>query len=207
MRKLVTGPIDDEEAELHREQADVARRHQAELEQAERDKDWLKVDAITKLIGEPPAITVDDATPEDLAAELGRQERGVSVVSDEGGPLLGLDRYKQSGSSSKLDPYLKGYSGDSIKINRRTTGRTVIKREHVNVSMMVSPQPIVLQSIWSDLELGGRGFIARMLVSLPDSLVGYRDMLNQPESNTKIMAEYSRTLRRLVRRMVTTDTG
>jgi replicative DNA helicase len=71
-----------------------------------------------------------------------------------------------------LDVFLKGHSGDPIRVDRKGRGPEYIERPALTMAIMV--QPDVLDTIGQTRIFRGRGLLARVLYALPTSMVGHR---------------------------------
>ncbi len=98
----------------------------------------------------------------------------MSFASSEGGFFDALVRYQQSGVSNQ-DWLLKAHSGDPLRIDRK--GRPPESVDQPLATLALTAQPYVLERIDARGEFRGKGLLARVLFSLPTSLVGRRDSL------------------------------
>ena len=98
-----------------------------------------------------PRLLADDVTAEAATswlAELGR----IAVVSAEGGLFdLLAGRYSRM---PNIDVWLKGHSGDSIRVDRKGRAAEVVTRPVITIGLMI--QPAVLRSIGSHRVFSGR---------------------------------------------------
>jgi replicative DNA helicase len=119
-----------------------------------------------------PRLIVDDITPEVLGTMLNQQDGRIAVLSPEGDIFnIMAGRYSQGGPNLAI--YLKAYSGDTIRIDRRT------RTEHVErpaLTLGLTVQPDVLQSLGQKREFRGLGLLGRFLYAIPVSLVGVREV-------------------------------
>jgi hypothetical protein len=117
-----------------------------------------------------PELLVDDITPEKLAQLLGRQGGRVLQASAEGTAFdIAGGRYSET---ANFDVYLKGHSGDPLRVGRVGRGPDIVDRPALSVALAV--QPDVIAGLAAHAGMRGRGFLARFLYSLPGSLVGRR---------------------------------
>jgi hypothetical protein len=70
--------------------------------------------------------------------------------------------------------YLKGHAGDLLKVDRRGRPPEYVERPCLTIGLAV--QPDVLRGLAGRPGFGGRGLLARFLYSLPQSLVGRREV-------------------------------
>ena len=121
-------------------------------------------------------LTLDDVTTESIAENMSTQNGCISIVSSEGGMVDII-----SGLYSKLvnlDIYLKGYSGDSLKVDR--IGRDSLYIPNPRLTILLTVQPKVLENFITNPTFEGRGLTARFLYSIPKSLVGSRKFNTEP---------------------------
>jgi hypothetical protein len=121
-------------------------------------------------------LTLDDVTTESIAENMNTQNGCISIVSSEGGMVDII-----SGLYSKLvnlDIYLKGYSGDSLKVDR--IGRDSLYIPNPRLTILLTVQPKVLENFITNSTFEGRGLTARFLYSIPKSLVGSRKFNTAP---------------------------
>lgn len=138
-----------------------------------------------------PRLLADDATPEALTSLLAEQNGRIAILSAEGGvfDLMG-GRYSQ-GKASNLDVYLKGATGDTIRVDRKGRPPEFVERPALTVGITV--QPDVLRSVGQVAEFRGRGITARFLYSVPEDRLGARDH-RSPTVPDHLASWYDRTL-------------
>ncbi|MGG3162153.1 YfjI family protein [Geobacillus stearothermophilus] len=119
-----------------------------------------------------PTLLLDNSTEEKIATRLQENNEKIAIMSSEGDLF---ERMKIKGSDQeKLDIYLKGYSGDHLRVDRVT--RNTERLEEPLITICISAQPTVIQNM--PRKLNDRGLIPRFLFSIPNDFVGYRDVLN-----------------------------
>lgn len=147
----------------------------------------------------PLRLLADDVTPEALVSLMAENDGKMAVVSSEGGIFdIAAGRYSER---VNMDVFLKAYSGDSIRIDRK--GRAPENVEFPALTMLLTVQPTVLETIMGNTEFSGRGFLARFLYSIPVSTVGHRRFDTSPVP-TQTQAAYEQLLDAL---LTITDTG
>ena len=125
----------------------------------------------------PFRLLADDVTPEALTSLLATYGGQLGVFSAEGGlfkVLAGL----YSGHSANFDGFLKAYSGDPVRVDRKGRPSETIQDPALTLLLMAQPQ--VLAEIAGNAEFGGRGLLARFLYCLPVSRVGTRAYRTTP---------------------------
>jgi hypothetical protein len=121
-------------------------------------------------VPELPQLYAEDVTPEKLANLLARQGGRMLQASTEGTPFeICKGRYSQG---ANFDVYLKGHSGDPLRIGRVSRETDTVDCPALTVVLTVPPD--VIAGLASEAQLRGRGFLARWLYSLPTSKVGRR---------------------------------
>ena len=191
--KHMTKPIDNFETTFNQKNAAnlkfnkaqkriLERRQRALEESAAKGKyDKQAMDELTKELSEfkemnPLRLYVDDVTTEKLTTILSENGGKAAIISTEGGIFEML-----SGLYSKtvnIDVMLKGYSGDCIRVDR--VGRISESIMNPALTMLLAVQHNVLAGIMDNGTFRGRGLTARILFSMPPSVVGERKYRTEP---------------------------
>jgi replicative DNA helicase len=161
------------EEQLRRAEGEAAKASNRDAQLAARaDVDTLARELAAFVVPSLPRLIVDDITPEVLGTMLNQQDGRIAVLSPEGDIFnIMAGRYSQGGPNLAI--YLKAYSGDTIRIDRRT------RTEHVErpaLTLGLTVQPDVLQSLGQKREFRGLGLLGRFLYAIPVSLVGVREV-------------------------------
>ncbi|MEQ9406203.1 MAG: YfjI family protein [Fuerstiella sp.] len=125
----------------------------------------------------PPTLLADDCTPEHIATLLSHHGERLTVLSDEAG-VFELMAGRYSRGVSNLDVYLQSHAGSPVRVDRGS--RPSIDLEKPCLSIVVSPQPSVLEDIGQRKDFVGRGLLARFLFAVPQSKLGFRSHQPQP---------------------------
>lgn len=118
----------------------------------------------------PIKLYVDDITTEKLTSVLANNSGRAAILSTEGGIFDTL-----SGIYTKnvnIDVMLKGYSGDSIRVDR--IGRDSESILNPALTVLLMAQPSVLSGVMQNNTFRGRGLTSRFLYCIPTSFVGKR---------------------------------
>lgn len=177
----------------------LEKRQKALEDQAAKGKaDQADLDRIAAELAEyreksPLRLYVDDITTEKLTSVLADNGGKASILSTEGGIFDTL-----SGIYTKnvnIDVMLKGYSGDSIRVDRIGRNSESIMNPALTVLLMV--QPNVLSGMMQNGTFRGRGLTARFLYCMPQSSVGTRRYRSEqvPE---EVYHDYESLLRNLL---------
>ena len=87
---------------------------------------------------------------------------------------------RYNGNIPNMDVWLKGHSGDMIRVDRKGRPPEYIRKPAMTLGLMIQPE--VLKSIAAQPSFRGRGLIARFLYAMPVSKVGYRKTNAAPVS-------------------------
>ena len=118
----------------------------------------------------PLRLLADDATPEALTSLMAENNGKMAVISSEGGLFdMAAGQYNDH---VNIDVLLKAFTGDSIMIDRK--GRPSEQIDRPCLTMLLTVQPSVLNTVMENETFRGRGFLARILYTLPRSMVGQR---------------------------------
>jgi len=118
----------------------------------------------------PPrtAYVVSDTTIEAVVGILADNPRGVLLERDElAGWLAGFDKYKAGGAgrvSSEVGHWLSMHNAGTLRLDRKSTGRTFVERASLSITGGIQPDTLV-QAIGS--EHVANGLLARFLLAAP----------------------------------------
>jgi hypothetical protein len=124
-----------------------------------------------------PRIVADDATPEATASLLAEHGGMAAIISAEGG-VLDIIAGRYSGNIPNMDVYLKGHSGDQLRIDRVGRPPQYIRKPALTLGLMIQPE--VLHTVGANRAFHGRGLLARFLYAFPESKVGRRTTVVTP---------------------------
>lgn len=172
-------------------QAAKAAKADADTAMAEAIGAAMLADQIT--VPTVPRWIADDITPESAASLLAEQDGRLAIISAEGG-IFDIIAGRYSGNIPNLDLWLKGHSGDPIRVDRKGRQAEYIKSPALTLGLMI--QPSVLNEIAANRQFRGRGLLARILYSYPQSRVGFRT-IDPPTPEAKTIAAYESAIRRL----------
>ena len=124
-----------------------------------------------------PRLIADDVTPEASATLLAEQGGRLAVLSAEGG-IFSMLAGRYSGGVPSLEVFLKGHSGDMLRVDRKGRPPEHIAQPALTLGLCVQPE--VLRTIAGMPGFRARGLLARILYSLPPNLVGHREIGTPP---------------------------
>jgi replicative DNA helicase len=140
-----------------------------------------------------PRLVADDITPEAAASLLAEQGGRLAIISAEGG-IFDIIAGRYSGNVPNMDLWLKGHSGDPLKVDRKGRASEYVRRPALTLGLMIQPE--VLNAIAANRQFRGRGFLARILYAWPVSKVGRRKIA-QPPVDPDVETNYDTTVRDL----------
>lgn len=161
--------IADKDADRARAAASTAAGDKKDAQQAEAVSMALLAESIA--VPTVPHLIADDITPEAAASLLAAQGGRLAIISAESG-IFDIISGRYSGSIPSLDLWLKGHSGDPLKVDRKGRDPEYIRRPALTLGLML--QPSALAKIGRQEPFRGRGLLARILYSQPGSKVGHR---------------------------------
>lgn len=145
------------------------------------------------LIGSKATFILDNTTEEKLISTMFENNEKVGIFSSEGDLL---ERFKSlvKIDSHKGDVYLKGYSGDFLRVDRVIRGSEGLYSPALTICL--SAQPTVIEEM--PQKLIDRGLIARFLLSIPNDNLGRRDVYNAPPLNKELNSMYEKLIQKLL---------
>ena len=185
----VRRPIDEYESEENRRRAPLIANRRTERALAERSlkkamdkgerKDALRLTQELNALPEiqPLQLIASDATPEAVALIM-KDNGGRIVLMDSEGGVFDTMAGRYSNSIPNLDVYLHGFSSEKVSVSR--VGREAVSIPSASIVSVLAVQPAVVQSIFSNAAMRGRGLAARFLWAQPPSMMGRRRIDVQP---------------------------
>jgi hypothetical protein len=164
--------------------ADTASGKKEKVTAAEADLRALGVEPRLPL---SPNVTAKDPTFEGLLKlyQCGRPSLG--VFSDEGGSFVGGHAMNTDNRVKTMSGLSQLWNGDPVDRTRAGDGATTYRGRRLVVHLMI--QPVVARPLLSDHEASGQGFLARFLITEPNSHIGTRLRRDQdPESRMEVEA-------------------
>jgi hypothetical protein len=142
-----------------------------------------------------PKFVIDDCTIEKVAMILAEQGGKIAVMNAEGG-IFDLMAGRYNRGQPNFEVFLKGHSGDQIRVDRVGQNRPPIFVEIPSITMGLAVQPEVIRGLGRIDQMRGRGLPARVLFAIPESPLGQRDPSPQPMPDA-IREAYRRTVLQL----------
>jgi len=183
-----------EEARLKQLKA-VAAKIEDSIERELREAEIVELNAnLTAIPNTPRLLAGADSTAETVATYLYENQGRLAIIDAEGGGLFSMiaGRYAKE---SNLEVYLKGHSGDEIRVGRK--GRPDEYIHEPALSIIITVQPDVIQSLAGNSSFRSRGLLGRFLYSVPNSLVGERVYKNIA-LNSRAQDDYIKVIQRIL---------
>lgn len=139
-----------------------------------------------------PRLIYADVTPEALAYSLARQWPSAGVISSEAGVVFGSHGMGKDSAMRNFALINQLWDGASLSIDRRTSESFVVKGARLTMALQVQ-EPTIREFFQRTGELArGTGFLARFLISWPESTQGTRAFTEAPQSWPHLAAFQSR---------------
>lgn len=133
-----------------------------------------------------PRLLYADATPEALAYSLAKQWPSGGVVSAEAGIVFGSHGMGKDSVMRNLAILNQLWDGTSLKIDRKTSESFAVRGARITVALQVQTETLNSFFEKSGALARGTGFLARFLVSWPESTQGCRLFTEAPDSWPKL---------------------
>lgn len=141
-----------------------------------------------------PRLIADDVTPEAAASLLAEQGGRLAIISAEAGVFDIIGGRYSAARVPNMDLWLKGHSGDPLRVDRKGRPPEHIPRPALTLGLMI--QPSVLTAIAANAQFRGRGLLARFLYAYPVSKVGRRT-IGAPPVPSDVERSYHATVGQL----------
>ena len=148
-----------------------------------------------------PHLLYADATPEALAYSLANQWPSGGVVSAEAGIVFGSHGMGKDSSMRAMALYNILWDGASMSINRRTVESFTVKGARLTMGLQVQEATLRAFMSQSGGLARGTGFLARFLVSWPESTQGNR-MFTEPPENWPHLSIFNRRIAAILKQPV-----
>ena len=145
----------------------------------------------------PPKILFEDATVQGLALEIESGIRSVLMSSSEGGTVFGGIGMRGEALMGALAFLNKAWDAEAQSMTRKQAVSTYL--EFYRLSCLISSQRETIQE-WLSKNAGlaeGMGFLARFLICVPESTIGYRVYKQAPDATPKLDRFTEQCLKRL----------
>ena len=135
-----------------------------------------------------PRLILGDETPENLAYTLAKNWPSAGVVSSEAGVVFGAHGMGKDSVMRNLALLNVLWDGGSLSIGRRTSESFTVQGARLTVALQIQEATMRAFFDKSGALARGTGFLARFLVSWPESTQGYRPFTDAPDTWPKLAA-------------------
>ena len=151
-----------------------------------------------------PRLIYSDATPEEQAHALAKQWPSGGVISSEAGTVFGSHGMGKDSAMRNLAMLNQLWDGATLKIDRRTTDSFTVQGARFTMALQV--QEATIRAFFADTKglARGTGFLARFLVSWPQSTQGTRHFTEAP-ANWPALATFNSRLTLILNRPAPID--
>jgi hypothetical protein len=193
----------DEYRQAHAAYTIAASAHKAAMSKAEKKADAVAIRAAMADAGDPPEpplsplLLLSEPTLEGLQKLYQNGRPSLGLFNDDAGDFLG-------GHAMNRDNRTKSAAGfsrlwDSGEFSRVRSGDGAAKFYGRRLALHVMVQPVIAERVLSDEVLTGQGFLARCLLSWPQSTIGGRRYVEDDLSADPAMLAYGDRMRFLLR--------
>lgn len=156
-----------------------------------------RLDEAESRIPRIPRILASDSTPEALVRLMADQGGSIALLAPEGDPLRIADGRYAGDGAARLDELKRAWSGEPIRVDRISRDPVHVPRPALTLGLTL--QPGVLESLGNRRSFRGEGVLARILWCLPDPLLGRRRTgAEVPHLDPEAERRYARMIRRLL---------
>ena len=160
-----------------------------------------EMELLLQEIPKAPRLWTQDVTPERLGPLMAEQRERIALLSDEGG-IFDVLAGRYSRGTPNLDLFLQAHAGAPVRVDRGSRPPVMLRNPALTVA--ISPQPDVLESLSDKPGFRGRGLLARFLYGLPVSPIGFRELTPTP-CPSAVEKAYCQGIERLLRLAPPTD--
>ena len=160
---------------------------------AEKEVNTLQGNLATLQMGEPapprvPSMIRMDSTPEHLAWSLAKEWPSCGIISAEAGIVFGSHGMGGEAVMRNLGQLNNLWGAEELVIGRRTSESFTVRGVRLTMSLQVQ-QDVLEKFFEKNLPLArGSGFLARFLLSWPESTMGTRLFTEPPENWPQLAA-------------------
>ncbi len=151
-----------------------------------------------------PKLIYGDATPEALTYSLAKQWPSGGVISSEAGSVFGGHGMGSESVMRNLAALNQLWDGATLPVERRSSESFTVRGARLTMALQV--QEATIRAFFANTKglARGTGFLARFLVSWPESTQGTRQFTEAPE-NWPALANFNDRLTRILNRAAPID--
>lgn len=150
-----------------------------------------------------PQMLTEEPTYEGIVKYLAVGRPSLGIFSDEGGRFLGGHAMNEENRLKTLSGLSGLWDGTRVTRTRAGDGSVVLLGRRVSLHVMV--QPVVAPTLLGDPLAREQGFLARCLVSWPESTLGFQAYVPEDPAGSPQYAVYHRRMLELLDRPLPTS--
>lgn len=148
-------------------------------------------------------LLIDDITTEKVVGMLEEQGGRIALFSEEGGIFDTMAGHYSKGSP-RLDVYLKGHSGDTIRVDRIGRPPEIVEQPAITLGLAIQPE--IIRRLAKQSAFRGQGLLARFLYVMPESMLGRR-LIEVPAVEQQAWNAYCVAVRSLLELPMSQEAG
>lgn len=163
------------ERELARDYTSKKDKYDFELTQWTANKKKAKVfeDLGTKPVEPPlPIVQASDPTFEGLVKTMEKGQPSMALFNDEGGVFFGGHAMNRDNLTKTVSGLSRVWDGADLNRTRAGDGATTLRGQRLSLHLMA--QPVIADPLFQNQTLMQQGFLARFLISEPETRIGHR---------------------------------
>ncbi|MBS0587036.1 MAG: DUF3987 domain-containing protein [Proteobacteria bacterium] len=153
-----------------------------------------------------PRLIYVDTTPEALTYSLAKQWPSGGVVSAEAGIVFGSHGMGKDSVMRNLATLNQLWDGTNLKVDRKTSESFIVNDARLTVALQIQPETLKSFFEKSGALARGTGFLARFLISLPESTQGNRLFTEAPKGWPQL-AKFNRRITEILNIPAPTKNG
>ena len=186
---------------LHNFEMEEFNRHQKALKQAATDRQERRT--FSKEDKEPekplePIITAEEPTIEAVSKLLVTAQPSLGLFSSEGGQFLGGYSMSKENRMRTIAGFSKLWDGSPTKRIRSGDGNTLLDGKRFSLHLMIQPGAVT-ENLLRDGLSQEQGFLARCLITQPESTMGQRLYRDVTESDNAGITAFTQKILELLR--------
>lgn len=169
-----------------------------------KEQELMTLDKFAPVAPVVPRLIYGDATPEALTYALAKTYPSAGVISSEAGSVFGSHGMGKESAMRNFAALNQLWDGATLPVERRSSESFTVRGARVTISLQAQ-EPTIREFFANTHGLArGTGFLARFLMSWPDSTQGTRDF-TEPPTNWPALAAFNTRLTAILQQPIVTD--
>lgn len=169
-----------------------------------QERELRDLDTVEPTAPRVPRLIYGDATPEALTYALAKQWPSGGVISSEAGSVFGSHGMGKESVMRNLAALNQLWDGAALPVERRSSESFIVRGARLTMALQV--QEATIRAFFDSTKglARGTGFLARFLVSWPESTQGTRNFTEAP-ANWPALAAFNNRLTAILQRPAPID--